>query len=134
MANYSVENQWGGSYAPWHPGGTWFLGTRGEQNVLDIQISSEDGGNTFQGAIQYSGEGPIGFRATKTEGNNYETQNQWGGEDAPWHDGGTWVIGGRDNQSVIDLRVSSNDDGATLEGTNTYEGEGPIGFIGNIQR
>lgn len=136
MSNYSVENQWGGNDAPWHPGGTWFLGTRDAQNqkVLDIQISSEDGGYSFFGTITYEGEGPIGFRATKTEGNSYETQNQWGGEIAPWHEGGIWVIGGRDDQSVVELHVSSSDGGFTLEGTNTYVGEGPIGFRGTIQQ
>ncbi|MHC5733036.1 MAG: lectin ESA-2, partial [Nostoc sp.] len=24
---YTVENQWGGSSAPWNPGGTWVLGS-----------------------------------------------------------------------------------------------------------
>ena len=133
MANYSVENQWGGDDAPWHLGGTWFLGSVGAQEVIDIQIFSEDAGNSFSGTITYAGEAPIGFKAYKNEGNNYETYVQWLGEEEPWSEGGTWVIGGRDNQSVVALQVSSSDGGFTLEGTTTYEGEGPIGFRGTIE-
>lgn len=43
------------------------------------------------------------------------------------------MIGGRDNQSVIALNVSSNNNGQTLNGTTTYNGEGPIGFKGNLE-
>jgi hypothetical protein len=33
---------------------------------------------------------------------------------------------------VVALNVASNDGGATLNGTNTYAGEGPIGFKGKM--
>src|SRR5688572_24202382 len=102
MANYTVENQWGGNSAPWHPGGTWVLGARSGQNVVAIDISSPDNGQTFNGTMTYAGEGPIGFRAQHVGigTNEYKVENQWGGSSAPWHDGGTWTIGGRDNQNV----------------------------------
>ncbi len=125
---YAVENQWGGSSAPWHPGGTWVLGGRDNQRVVAIQISSKDGGKTLTGTMTYNGEGPIGFRATSTGNNNYTVENQWGGNSAPWHPGGTWVIGGRSNQAVVALDVKSTDQGKSLNGTMTYNGEGPIGF------
>ncbi len=130
MANYSVENQWGGDQAPWHPGGTWVLGNRPNQNPVAFDIKSSDGGKTFTGTMTYDGEGPIGFRGTNTGGNNYKVENQWGGSSAPWNDGGTFTIGGRENQRVIRLQVSSSDGGKTfLDHTGmTYEGEGPIGF------
>jgi hypothetical protein len=128
MANYEVENQWGGTSAPWHPGGTWTLGARNNQNVVAISISSQDGGKTLTGTMTYSGEGPIGFRAKLISKNTYTVENQWGGDSAPWHPGGTWVIGARDEQRVVQLNVSSSDNGTTLNGDMTYDGEGPIGF------
>ncbi|KAB8141703.1 lectin OAA [Chloroflexia bacterium SDU3-3] len=131
MATYAVENQWGGPDAPWHAGGTWVLGARSEQSVVAIDISSSDGGDSFFGTMTYANEGPIGLRATLLNGNSYNVENQWGGSNAPWHPGGTWVIGGRDNQHVIELHVSG--DGDVLDGTNTYVGEGPIGFHGVLE-
>jgi hypothetical protein len=121
MANYEVENQWGGTSAPWHPGGTWTLGARNNQNVVAISISSQDGGKTLTGTMTYSGEGPIGFRAKLISKNTYTVENQWGGDSAPWHPGGTWVIGARDEQRVVQLNVSSSDNGTTLNGDMTYD-------------
>lgn len=131
---YYVQNQWGGERAPWHDGGAWVMGIRGSksQYVVALDISSGDEGKSFGGTMTYAGEGPIGFRATHLTGNSYAVENQWGGNDAPWHPGGTWMIGGRD-QKCIAVKVTSSDDGKTLEGTMTYAGEGPIGFIGKRQ-
>ncbi|MDD0974280.1 lectin OAA [Pseudomonas fontis] len=133
MSKYAVENQWGGSSAPWHPGGTWKLGARDNQKVVAVDIRSGDGGVTFKGNMTYAGEGPIGFQAKRVAHNRYEVQNQWGGNDAPWHPGGEWVIGGRDNQSVVALSVKSGDGGKSLDGTNTYAEEGPIGFRSHLE-
>ncbi len=130
MAIYQVKNQWGGSAAPWHAGGTFVLGARENQNVEAIEISSGDGGKSFTGTMTYIGEGPIGFKATQLVGNNYSIENQWGGSSAPWHPGGNWIIGGREGQNVVALNVKS--DGANLEGTMTYQGEGPIGMDGTL--
>ncbi|MCB0146804.1 MAG: hypothetical protein KDE01_04055, partial [Caldilineaceae bacterium] len=80
------------------------------------------------GTMTYAGEGPIGLRAFRTAQNTYEVDSQWGGADAPWNPGGTWVLGGRDEQSVVDIAIASEDDGSTLAGVMTYDGEGPIGF------
>jgi outer membrane protein OmpA-like peptidoglycan-associated protein len=63
--------------------------------------------------------------------NPYSVENQWGGPDAPWRPGGQWLIGGRNDQRVIALDVSSPDNGATLAGTMTYKGEDPIGLRAN---
>ena len=78
--------------------------------------------------MTYKGEGPIGFKASLTQGNTYIVENQWGGSFAPWHPGGTWLIGSRGGQHVVAIAVTSSDDGKTLNGTMTYAGEGPIGF------
>lgn len=129
---YAVENQWGGSSAPWNPGGNWTLGGRDNQRVVAMEISSNDNGKTLNGTITYAGEGPIGFKGELTLANQYIVQNQWGGSSAPWHPGGEWTIGARTNQSVIAVKVTSSDDGKTLTGTNTYAGEGPIGFKGRL--
>lgn len=126
MSVYFVENQWGGSSAPWHNGGSWVLGGRDNQLVVAMDIKSSDGGKTFSGTMTYAGEGPIGFKATNVAGNTYTVENQWGGSSAPWHPGGTWLIGGR-NQKCVGLNISSSD-GQSFSGTMTYKGEGPIGF------
>lgn len=130
MALYQVENQWGGSSAPWNEGGKWGIGSRDNQNVVAINAKSDDGGETLNGTITYSGEGPIGFRAKRSGSNDYTVENQWGGDAAPWHDGGTWTIGGRSGQNVVAIDVKSDDGGETLNGTITYKGEGSIGFKG----
>jgi hypothetical protein len=131
---YYVQNQWGGDRAPWHDGGAWVLGIRGSkgQYVVALDIRSGDEGKSYSGTMTYSGEGPIGFRATQITGNSYAVENQWGGDDAFWHPGGTWLIGGRD-QHCIAVNIQSADNGKTLTGTMTYTGEGPIGFKAEMQ-
>ncbi len=125
---YNVENQWGGDDAPWNDGGAWIIGGRPEQRVVALNASSSDGGQTLVGTMTYAGEGPIGFRATRTAQNTYVAENQWGGEDAAWNPGGAWVLGNRDAQSIVAIDVSSDDGGGTLSGAITYDGEGSIGF------
>lgn len=53
----------------------------------------------------------------------YNVENQWGSADAPWHPGGTWVLGDQPDQRVVALSVTSADGGETLVGTMTYTGE-----------
>ena len=125
---HHVQNQWGGTSAQWHEGGMWVIGARPGQPVVALDLTSSDNGKTLTGQMKYAGEGPIGFRATLTQSNTYIVENQWGGSSAPWHPGGTWVIGCRPGQSVVAIHVESGDNGATLKGTMTYSGEGPIGF------
>jgi len=127
MLVYFVENQWGGSNAPWHNGGSWVLGAREGQNPIAFDIVSSDGGTTFHGTMTYDGEGPIGFRAKNVTGNTYVVENQWGGSNAPWHPGGNMLIGGRD-QKCVKLNIVSLDGGKCFSGEMTYQGEGPIGF------
>ena len=57
----------------------------------------------------------------------FQVQNQWGGNTAPWHPGGTFVLGCRDSQNVVAIDIKSSDDGKSFTGTMTYAGEGPIG-------
>lgn len=130
MNEYNVKVQWGGNAAPWNQDGTWVIGGRTNQNVVKVAIQSTDGGQTFFGAITYNGEGPIGFKAARTQGNSYTTQVQWGGSTAPWHPDAVWVIGGRANQRAVRVDINSTNGGQTFSGTMTYNGEGPIGFSG----
>lgn len=132
MTLYQVENQWGGSSAPWNEGGKWVIGGRSNQNVVAMDVKSDDGGKTLNGTMTYAGEGPIGFRATQEGSNNYIVENQWGGSSAPWHEGGKWVLGYRANQNVVEIKIQSDDGGKTHNGTMTYAGEGPIGFKGTM--
>jgi OAA-family lectin sugar binding domain len=125
---YNAANQWGGPSAPSHPGGQWVLGCRANQPVVALAISSSDNGKTLTGTMTYAGEGPIGFRGTRTMANTYQVENQWGGSSAPWHPGGQFVIGCRgDAQGVVAVNAQSTD-GINLNGTMTYYGEGPIGL------
>lgn len=128
MTLYTVENQWGGSSAPWNNGGLWVIGARGKQYVVALDAKSDDKGKTLNGTMTYEGEGPIGFRATRNGANNYTVENQWGGDKAPWHKGGEFVLGYRADQNMVALDIKSDDGGETLNGTMTYDGEGPIGF------
>ena len=126
---YDVKVQWGGSSEPWHEDGSWIIGGRNNQRCIQLNVTASND-NNLSGDMTYEGEGPIGFKAEQISGNKYNTQNQWGGNDAPWHEGGTWVIGQRVDQRVVSLKVHSDDKGQTLVGNNTYDGEGPVGFIG----
>ncbi len=123
---YLTENQWGGPSAPWHPGGQWVIGARDHQNCVGLHATSHDNGLNFQGSMTYSGEGPIGFRAAHTTKVHDNVENQWGGDHAPWHPGGTWILTSRDAQAVNFVKLSG--DGHTLNGTMEYSGEGPIGL------
>lgn len=77
MGLYRVKNQWGGSSAPWRQGGQWIIGSRPKQDVIALNIKSNDGGKTLKGTMTYKGEGPIGFSATKEgKGINIDSLNQ----------------------------------------------------------
>jgi hypothetical protein len=125
---YQVENQWGGSSAPWHDAGLFLLGARNGQNAVAFDLKSSDGGQTLTGTMTYAGEGPIGVKGSVSSGTGFNATNQWGGNSAPWHQGGLWVLGCRPDQPVVALDITSADNGRTLTGTMTYSGEGPIGF------
>ena len=51
MSTYTVQNQWGGSSAPWHDGGVFNIGNRQGQLPEAVDISSADGGKTFSGTM-----------------------------------------------------------------------------------
>lgn len=128
--NYGTKVQWGGDHAPWNQAGVWTIGDRPNQRIVDVQIASADDGNTFNGRVTYSGEGPVGFRAHQVSHGHYQAELQWGGDHAPWNQGGVWVLGDRPNQALIGVHVHSTDNGASLHGSAQYTGEGPIGFQG----
>jgi uncharacterized repeat protein (TIGR01451 family) len=129
---YNVENQWGGDDAPWSPDGVWVIGGRADQRVVALTATSYDGGENLVGAMTYAGENSIGFRATRSAPNTYAVETQWGGDDAPWTPDGVWVLGNRDEQSVVDINIASEDGGSTLAGAITYDGEGPSGFRASL--
>lgn len=132
MAVYNIQNQWGGSSAPWNEGGVFNIGNRGNQLPVALNLNSGDGGNSFTGTMTYQGEGPIGCRATLVTTNCYQVENQWGGDSAPWHDAGLFLLGARQGQNAVAFDLSSGDNGQTLGGTMTYSGEGPIGVQGAL--
>ncbi|HEX6367578.1 MAG TPA: hypothetical protein VF006_01520 [Longimicrobium sp.] len=130
MAAYNTLNRWGGNSGQWVQGGTFVIGCRGNQGVVGVNLTSNDGGKTFTGQMTYAGEGPIDVQATQFMSNNYQVENKWGS--SSWQPGGNWVLGARSPQPLVGINVSSNDDGQTLTGNITYEGEGPIDFQGTL--
>lgn len=136
MAIYAVQNQWGGDDAPWHNGGKWALGSRdGEQYVVGLNLSSFDNGYTLEGTLLYSGESyPIAVLATQSNMDGSETSYdiQTQSENEDWILVGSWIIGCRPGQPVMQLDIASNDEGASLVGTMTYLNEGPIGFYADM--
>ncbi|RMD97452.1 MAG: hypothetical protein D6816_17540 [Bacteroidetes bacterium] len=46
----------------------WHIGSREGQNVAALDVTSADGGQTWQGTITYAGEGPIRLKAIRESG------------------------------------------------------------------
>lgn len=113
-----------------HEAGAWVLGARGDkkQYLVAIDIDSNDEGQTFSGIVAYEGEGPIGFRAIRLASNSYRADVSFGDQ---WHPAGDWIIGGRD-QRAVKVAAKSTDGGQSLNGTVTYQGEGPIDLEARI--
>ena len=127
--DYSVQNQWGGASASWNQGGSWVIGGRITQRVINVDAISYDRGNSLVGTMQYQGEGPIGFKAQRTDGDSWNVQIQFGGASAPWNQEGVWTIGAKGvNQPVVRLLISSTDNGVNLSGFMAYKRERLIGF------
>lgn len=142
MAKYVVENQWGGTHAPWFPAGEWVLGNRDGQNLIRIDVSSNDGGKTLIGYVIYENESHKDFKATWISDNSYEayTRKSYfsdGEYHVIWEPEGTFVIGHRENQRVVMLRLNSNDGGDTFFESKgvTYDREdSPLGFNATIKK
>lgn len=129
MNNYNAQVKSRDQHTTWHEDGIWVIGSRDNQNVVGVKIQSTDNGQSFTGAITYKGEGPISFKAKHTSGNSYTAQVQWGGGSSPWHDDGTWVIGGRNDQRAVNVDINSTDGGVNYTGSITYnDGKGSLGF------
>jgi hypothetical protein len=58
--NYIVENQQRGNAE------LWVIGGRKNQNVVALDVKSDDGGQTLHGTMIYEGEGLIGFKGTRS--------------------------------------------------------------------
>lgn len=102
------------------------IGNRPDQVVEDLNVTSPDQGKSLLGTMIYAGEAPIAFRAIRTMANTYSVLNQWGGSNAPWHPGGTWILGGRGTQGLAHIDMSG--DARGLQGTMAYVGEDEIGL------
>ncbi len=117
--------RWGGVNEPWHDGGVMVVSSRSTQAVESLDIKSSDKGKTFTGSMVYQHEGPIAVKCTYIMGNTYSVENRWGGDKAPWHNAGLWLIGGRDEQRAELLNVSAS----PLTGKTQYIGEGEISIV-----
>jgi hypothetical protein len=63
--------------------------------------------------------------AASPGGTPYAVSEYWASR---WNEGGNWILGGRRDQRVSLIEISSSDRGATLTGSFAYVGEGPIDF------
>lgn len=125
---YRVEQRPAGPQSPWRDAGLFLLGARFGQNPVTLDLLSRDAGYSFSGIMVYAGEGPIGIRGDHAQALVYTALNQWGDADGPWHPGGQWVLGSRDDAPVTALSIESIDRGATLIGTVTYGESVPVAF------
>lgn len=127
----------------WKDGGTWLMGSRGNQRVVSMRASADAQGNLV-GQMTYSGEGGIGLKGTLIPGSAYSVESNWGGSPGSpgaslgmgsgggmslggggtitLGTGGIMVLGAKANTAPIDIDLSSSDGGKTLQGTMTYEG------------
>ena len=105
--------------------GVMVLGNKANQAPVAFDLNSNDGGKTLTGTMTYENEKPISFNGTLNDLalNTYVLSNGQG----------SLVIGARTNQNIVKLKVSSKDNGKTLEGEMQYAGEGVIGFSGTPQ-
>ncbi|PVX28682.1 lectin OAA family protein [Sphingomonas pokkalii] len=133
MTVYAIQNRWGGDGAPWHEGGIFNIGNRPDQKPIALKIESGDGGTSFSGTMTYQGEDPISVRATLVTTNCYRVENHWGGEGAPWHEAGLFLLGSRNGQNAVYFDLKSDDGGDTLNGTMRYQREGDISVKGAVQ-
>lgn len=125
---YQVETRSKKSKGNWAPGGTWTIGGRDNQPIVAMSVTSTDNGLTLIGTCTYDKEGPIAFRAKHLGNNAYAVENQWGGDKAKWHAGGTWILGDRKEARVTTLDFYSDDKGLSYTGTLGYSGEGGLQF------
>lgn len=123
-----VSCQPGTNTSRWIETGVWVVGNRKDQKVTDLDIRSCDGGSTLCGWMRYAGEGPIRFKAKRLCGNTYAVENQWGKPSEKWNPAGMWLLGGRTDRYLTELKIKSADEGRTYTGTATYRGESPMRF------
>ncbi len=112
--------------------GTWALGARSSQKVVALKVQSNNGGETLEGVMIYDAEGPIGFRAIRTNDNNYTVEHNTGAPSSPWAKGGNWILGSRPDKRVISLDLSSKDKGLTLSGGVSYDGEASVTIMATL--
>jgi hypothetical protein len=125
---YSVQIQFGGEQAKWNDLGVWTLDSPKKNNLVKIDAKSSDDGKTLQGTATFAGEGPVGLKAELGKEKKYSVQIQFGGEQAKWNDLGVWTLDSPKKNNLVKIDAKSSDDGKTLQGTATFEGEGPVGF------
>ncbi|HAO15637.1 MAG TPA: lectin ESA-2 [Tenacibaculum sp.] len=123
---YEIKNQHEEISESQSPEGVFVLGARDRQHPVSLDMDSEDNGKTLLGTMTYENEGVIGVKAIHVMGNVYSVQNQWNGEVSPWHPGGCFIIGGRVAQRVIEIQITSKDEGQNFSGEITYSNEEPI--------
>ena len=89
--------------------------------IVALNVNSTNEGDALTGTISYKGKAPVTIEATRIKQNEYKLTNP---VESKWH------LGGRDDRKIININVSSPDNGQTFYGTITYAGESAIAFKG----
>lgn len=128
---------WGKEREKWVDFGIFELSGYSEPIVaLNIDLTKENDG--LEGTISYKGKAPVTLKA-KREQNRYSIEMQpqnTTNESQPDNETDEtqliieWTLGGRNDRNIININVSSPDNGHTFNGTISYEHESPIEFKG----
>ena len=81
--------------------------------MVKLSVSSSDGGQTLTGTVTYEDEGPVDFRASRSNPDNkYEVEFHSGGDsDAAWNYDGTWVMGYEtESEPILSVDLYQDDD------------------------
>jgi len=114
---YHVQNAGNGN-EPFHEEALFKIGDAAEPPITALDITSNDQGKTLSGTVTCKGGTPkeIHLPAMHHSQNVYAVGNS------------QWLLGARTQQAITALAIVSDDEGHTLNGTVTYEGERPIRF------
>ncbi len=120
MAAYKIEGK-NITNGRWENEGVCILGDRSNKCIRDINIISNNHGESFFGTVVYCGEESKQFKARLDKDNMYRVQIKEEPVLSSWTSAGIWIIGNRNNERCTKLKISS-DNGKILTGVIKYDG------------
>ena len=132
---YRFQYKQGDKLAPWHNAGVFKIGDPAMEPIKALNITSSDGGETLDLTVTYDGEDnpseSPNFIANHRQQNFYDVDElrDAGTEDS--NEIGQWCFGARESQKIVQMNITSSDNGHTFKGKMTYQGEVGVDIIGN---